>query len=296
MLEMARAFLERKGVAEARLESDLLVAHALDLDRLGLLMALERPVSGSEVDHARDLLVRRGRREPVAYIVGQREFYARSFRVDRRVLVPRPETELLVDLARDHVRDQALVAPRILDLGTGSGCLAVTLALEIPDARVTGIELSAPALEVARANAASLEAEVCFLQGDGLELGEREGPWEVVVVNPPYVDPAQAGSLEPEVREYEPAAALFAPAGDPDRWLRELVRRARAWLAPGGVLLIELGYDQGPRATSLAREAALNFRLHKDLAGFQRVLAVQGDPGPHPPPGPGAGDGAEPGA
>lgn len=290
MLEMARAFLERQGVAEARLESDLLVAHALDLDRLGLLLALDRPLGGREVDRARDLLVRRGRREPVAYIVGRREFYARPFLVDRRVLIPRPETELLVDLARDHVRDHAVDAPRVLDLGTGSGCLAVTLALEFRRAAVTGIDLSAPALEVARANADALEAEVRFLQGDGLELGEREGPWDVVVANPPYVDPREAPGLEPEVREYEPLEALFAPAGDPDLWLRELVSRARAWLAPGGVLLIELGHDQGSRADRLAREAGLRFRVHKDLAGIERVLAVGDDVTPREATGAGAGE------
>lgn len=267
---MARGFLARKGVEEARLEADLLVAHALDLDRLGLLMRLDQPVQAADVDRARDLLVRRGRREPVAYITGAREFYARSFAVGPGVLVPRPETELLVDLARDAAKEAAWPAPRILDLGTGSGCLAVTLALEIPGAEVTAVDVSAEALGVARANAGRLEARVEFRAGDGLEVGEREAPWHLVVANPPYVALETRADLAPEVRDYEPPIALFAPPGDPDHWARELAARAPRWLVPGGALFVELGFDQSPRVAELAT------RVHRDLAGVDRVLEVRG--------------------
>ena len=276
MVALARAFLERKGIEEARLEADLLVACALGVDRLGLRLRLEQPVQPAEVDAARALLVRRGRREPVAYITGRREFYARSFQVGPGVLVPRPESELLVDQAREAAR--AWEAPRVLDVGTGSGCLAITLALELRAARVTAVDLSARALEVARANAARLGAEVRFEQGDGLELARRLGPFELVVANPPYVDPALRASLAPEVAEHEPAEALFAPAGDPDFWARELVAASPAWLVPGGRLLVELGYDQGARVLDLARARALDSRLHRDLAGVERVLEVRAQP------------------
>ncbi|MEL6714143.1 MAG: peptide chain release factor N(5)-glutamine methyltransferase, partial [Planctomycetota bacterium] len=133
MLGLARGFLERKGLGEARLEAELLVGHALGLDRLRLFMELDRPVSGAEVDAARDLLVRRGRREPTAYIVGRREFFGRDFLVGPGVLVPRPETELIVDRARELVRERpdGSEPPVVLDVGTGSGCLAVTLFLEL---------------------------------------------------------------------------------------------------------------------------------------------------------------------
>lgn len=263
---MARGFLARKGVEEARLEADLLVAHALGLDRLGLLLRLDQPVQAEEVDRARDLLVRRGRREPVAYITGAREFYARSFSVASGVLVPRPETELLVDLARDAAKEAGWSAPRILDVGTGSGCLAVTLALEISGAEVTAVDVSAEALAVARANAARLEARVTFVEGDGLEVGERGAPWHLVVSNPPYIAPETRAALPPEVRDYEPPVALYAPAGDPDFWARELAERAPRWLVPGGALLVELGFDQAPRVRGLAT------RLHRDLAGIERAL------------------------
>jgi release factor glutamine methyltransferase len=261
MVRMARGFLERKGVDAARLEAELLVAHALGLDRLKLFLQLDRPVNGSEVDRARDLLVRRGRREPTAYIVGSREFYGRPFQVGPGVLIPRPETELLVDRARE-------IAPRrIADLGTGSGCIAVTLALEIEGAEVTAVERSAEALACARANAEALGAKIRFEEGDFLEVLDRGGDrFDLLVCNPPYVDPKDRATLAPEVLEHEPAAALFAPEGDPDYWVRTLIERSPAWLAPKGALLVELALGQAERLR------ASGARFHRDLAGTERVL------------------------
>jgi release factor glutamine methyltransferase len=264
MVRMARDFLERKQVESARLEAELLVAHALGLDRLRLFLQLDRPVTGTEVDRARDLLVRRGRREPTAYIVGSREFYGRPFKVGPGVLIPRPETEHLVDRARE-------IAPRrIADLGTGSGCIAVTLALEIEGAEVTAIERSAEALAFARENADALGAKVGFVEGDLLEvLGRGADRFDLLVCNPPYVDPRERPTLAPEVAEHEPAAALFAPDGDTDFWARTLVERAPGWLAPQGVLLVELGLGQADRL----RTGAAKF--HRDLAGIDRVLELR---------------------
>ncbi len=267
MLVLARAFLERRGHEEARLEADLLVAHALGLARLELLLCLDRPLEAGEIDRARELLVRRGQGEPVAYITGEREFYARPFRVAPGVLIPRPETELLVDLARDHLGAREGAAPQILDLGTGSGCLAITLALELPGAEVSAVDISETALELARENGRALGAKVEWLHGDGLELGDERAPFDLVVANPPYVDRRERASLEPQVRDYEPEEALFAPEGDPDYWARELYRRAERWLRPGGLLAVELGYDQGERLASLE-----GVRLVRDLAGIERVL------------------------
>ena len=264
---MARAFLERKGAPEARLEADLLVSHALGLDRLRLLMQLDRPVTPAEVDQARDLLVRRGRHEPVAYIVGEREFYARPFRVGPGVLIPRPETELLIDLVRDHARDCGMERPRVLDVGTGSGCIALTLALEIEGAQVLAVDCSEAALGVARENGSQLGAQVEWLQGDGLQVGDAHGPYDLVVSNPPYVDPAVAGTLDAQVREHEPGEALFAPGSDLDFWARELLARAGAWLRPGGMLAIELGHDQAERLGELP-----GVRFERDLAGIERAL------------------------
>jgi release factor glutamine methyltransferase len=272
MVAMARAFLERKGAEEARLEADLLIGHALGLDRLHLLMALDRPVTTAEVDRARDLLVRRGRREPVAYIVGEREFYGRPFKVGPGVLVPRPETELLVDLARDHARDGELRAPRVLDVGTGSGCLAISLALEIEGAQVLAVDSSADALTLARANGVALGAEVEWIEGDGLSVGDAHGPYDLIVSNPPYIDPGQRDELAPEVRDHEPPLALYAPGADLDFWARELVGRAQGWLRPGGLLVVELGFDQAQRL----KAAGIADRFGRDLAGIERALLVSG--------------------
>jgi release factor glutamine methyltransferase len=273
MVARGREYLERQGVPSPRLESELLVACALGLDRLKLFLDLDRPVSADEVDRARALLVRRARGEPTAYLVGVREFYGRPFRVTPAVLVPRPETELLIDLAREAAGERADLS--LLDLGTGSGCIAVTLALELDAPRVLATDVSAKALEVARANAAALGAALELAQGEGLEPARGRGPFDLVLSNPPYVDPADERALAPGVREHEPALALFAPPGDPDHWVRRLCAEAPGYLAPGGVLLVELGYDQGERALALARGRGLDARLAADLAGVPRVLVAR---------------------
>ena len=270
MLARAKGFLARKGVDEARLDGELLVAHALGLDRLQLFLQLDRPLTSGDVARARELLVRRGKREPVAYLTGEREFYGRPFAVDRRVLIPRPETELLIDRARELAAGLER-PPRIADVGTGSGCLAITAALEIEGSEVRAVDCSAAALEVARANAERLGAAVHLVLGDGPEA--LEGTFDLVLSNPPYVDPAGRDELEPEVREHEPAEALFAPRGDPDHWVRRLL--AAAPLADGGRLLVELGLGQAERALALAAEGGREARIHSDLAGVARVLEAQ---------------------
>ncbi|MFM7298912.1 MAG: N5-glutamine methyltransferase family protein, partial [Planctomycetota bacterium] len=186
-------------------------------------------------------------------------------------LVPRPETELLVDLARESAK--ALATPaRVVDIGTGSGCIATTLALELAGSSVLAVEISAQALEIARTNAAALSANVEFVEGDGPESIATRAPFELLVSNPPYIAPEERASLAPDVREHEPALALFTPAGDPDHWLRRLCAAARTLLAPGGTLLVELGHRQSERALAVAREHGLEARTHKDFGGIERVL------------------------
>ena len=275
MLALARAFLERKGVAEARLEGELLVAHALGLDRLRLFMQLDRPLDGAEIDRARDLLVRRGKREPLAYITGEREFYGRPFKVGPGVLIPRPETELVVDEARRVAAELGERELRIGDLGTGSGCIAITLALELPRARVLAFDLAPAAILCAQRNAELLGAHVELVEGDALEMLGPRAPFELVVSNPPYVPRAEQDTLAPEVREHEPELALFAPPEDPDFWARTLLERGRKWLAPGGALLVELGYSQGGRVLALARDLGWKAALLRDLAGIERVLLAR---------------------
>jgi len=223
--------------------------------------------------------VRRGRREPTAYVTGKREFYGRDFIVREGVLIPRPETELLVDKGREVLSGRGGEVS-VADLGTGSGCLAVTLALELEDARVWGTDISPDAVDLARENAQRLETEVDFQVADGVAglyaiVSERGAPLDLIVCNPPYIEPSEAESLATEVREYEPEAALFAPEGDPDHWLKALLDAGRDLLCDEGTLLVELGHRQGERALALATERGWSASLHADLAGIERVFETQ---------------------
>lgn len=277
VLARSRAFLEAKRSGASRLDAELLVAHALGLDRLGLFMALDRPVVTAEIDRARDLVVRRAAGEPTAYLLGFREFYGRRFAVSPAVLIPRPETELVVDLARAFAKAWQAAHPdeslRIVDLGAGSGCIGLTLALEIPEARVVALELSPEAAEVVRANAKALEVpkeRFGVHVGDGLEWLAARGPVDLVVSNPPYIDPAQPDGLAADVAASEPAQALYAPAGDPDHFARTLWTHRARILTPGGRAFVELGFDQAERVRGFA--AGSTFELHADLEGVPRVF------------------------
>jgi release factor glutamine methyltransferase len=280
MLARARAFLARSGVEEARLEAELLVGRALARSRLELYLALDLPVSAREREAARALLARRARGEPCAYVLGEREFYGRTFHVGPGVLVPRPETELLVDRARAWVAERGArlpAAPAIADFGTGSGVLAVTLALELSGARVVASDVSERAIETARANAARLGAGIELVLGGGLgplAAAAPRGGFDVLVANPPYVDSAERGSLPREVREWEPPEALFAPEGDPDHWLREIAGRRAELVRPDGLVLVELGLGQSERAAQWLAARGIEARFHRDLARVARVLEL----------------------
>lgn len=213
------------------------------------------------------LAARRANGEPVAYLLGQREFFGRDFLVSPAVLIPRPDTELLVELALEKARRAA--APRILDLGTGSGCIAVTLALELPAAQVTAVDASGEALAVARQNASALGAAVRFLAGKWFDPlgGER---FDLIVSNPPYVAAADRHLDEGDLR-FEPLSALASGADGLDD-IRRIVAAAPAHLAPGACLLLEHGYDQaGAVAQILAQGGFVAIEQHRDLAGIVRV-------------------------
>ncbi len=261
------------GLESARLDAEVLLAHALDMQRVGLYIDLDRPLDEEDRGRYRALVGRRLQREPVAYLVGVREFWSRPFAVDARVLVPRPETETLVEQALVVLREYT--APRVLDVGTGSGAIAVTLAAERPDAQVVATDLSADALEVAAANAARHEVEVTLHTGDLLEaLPAREPPFQLMAANLPYVALQERDSLQPELLA-EPASALFAADGGLAE-VKRLVRAAPDYLErPGGVLLLEVGMGQTEEVAQLLVDARISDRVtvHRDLAGHERVVS-----------------------
>jgi release factor glutamine methyltransferase len=252
-------------------EAALLLAHVLGASEARLLARPESPVDDDAARRFEALLERRLDGEPVAYLIGEKEFYGRSFRVDRRVLVPRPETEHLVEAAIRSAR--RLNAPRIIDLGTGCGSIAITLALELPAARVTATDLSLAALAVASANRARHRAPVLLTAArllDGIDAAAAD----LVVANLPYLDPAQTAGLSMEILRWEPAAALFAGPGGLDGF-RELLQAAPRF-RHGTNLLLEIGADQAGAVTALAAKYHLR-RLEtiRDYAGFDRVLVFE---------------------
>ena len=272
VIQRARERLLAAGIDadEAALDAELLARHALDWDRATLFARLvdEEPAGFEEAYDA--AIARRLRREPVAYIVGHQEFWGRDFLVRPGVLIPRPETELVVEEALAWARTRS-EAPRIVDIGTGSGCLAITLALELPHAAVDATDIATDALAIARENAERLQARVAFHHGS--MLAGIAAPIDAIVSNPPYVTRADYGTLQPEVRHHEPASALLGGDDGLDA-VRMVTMVAAAALGAGGLLVMELGYGQ---AEAAARIVADTERLHvlrirNDLQGTARTL------------------------
>jgi release factor glutamine methyltransferase len=245
-------------------EARALLAQATGLARETLIAHPERAVEAETALRFARAAGRRRAGEPLAYLLGEREFYGRRFGVDASVLVPRPETELLVQLALERARTMA--APRVLELGTGSGCIAVSIALELPSARVVATDVSDAALAVARANAQHLGARVAFVESDWFAM--VEGRFDLIVGNPPYV---AAGDPHLEELRHEPVGALTA-GPDGLASLRQIVACAPAHLTEGGWLLLEHGYDQAEAVRSLLASAGFGeIETRRDLAGVERV-------------------------
>ncbi|MBU8897616.1 peptide chain release factor N(5)-glutamine methyltransferase [Corallococcus sp. H22C18031201] len=261
---------EKRQVDAPRLTAEILLAHVLQTGRVRLYVDLDRPLSKEELATFRALIERRLAGEPTQYLTGVKEFYNRPFRVDSRVLIPRPETELLVEAILQVLPKDA--PSRALDVCTGSGCIAISLAAERPQATVLATDLSPGAATVARANAEALKVadRVTVLEGDLLAPVPAEARFHVVVSNPPYVDAGDIPGLSPEVR-HEPHMALD---GGPDglRLIRRVVTDARRFLEPGGLLAMEIGETQGPAVLELLRAAGYSdARVEKDLERRERM-------------------------
>jgi release factor glutamine methyltransferase len=278
MMRWSGEYLEEKGVDRGRLDAEHLLAHALETERLQLYLQYDRPLTRAELDRYRPLLRRRARREPLQYILGHAAFRELELAVDPRVLIPRPETEVLVQEVLDWAEGRVGEELDAVDIGTGSGAIALSLALEGPFRRVLATDASADALEVARANAeeAELADRVELRMGSLFDPLAQDERFDVVVSNPPYVAESEADDLEPEVVEWEPTGALFA-GPDGLAVLRALVDGARAHLRPGGLLALEIGAGQaGPVVTAVeACGGWHDVRVRKDLAGRDRVLLAR---------------------
>jgi len=275
VLQQAIQALQNAEVDEARLNAELLLAYTLGLDRAAILAQPDRQLTPKELTRFRDLAARRVAREPLPYITGHREFFGLDFVVDARVLIPRPETELLVE----HALRIARPLPRLLeiaDVGAGSGAIAVTLAVHLPHATVYALDASAGALAVTAENARRHNVAGRVHCGQGDLLAPLAAPVDLIAANLPYVTTGEWTDLLPEIRDNEPRAALD---GGPDGLdaIRRLLATAVPHLRPGGVLLLEIGASQGSAVTSLARRCfpAADLQLHRDYAGLDRLVIVR---------------------
>ncbi|HDQ40956.1 MAG TPA: peptide chain release factor N(5)-glutamine methyltransferase [Desulfonatronum sp.] len=273
ILGKSAAYLEQRGIDAPRLSAELMVAHALDMERLGLYLDLDRPLTEQELSRIRPLLARRGQGEPVAYILGRKEFYGLEFLVTKDVLIPRPETELGVDLAR------GLFSPKspllFADVGTGSGALAVALLIHFPNSRCLASDKSLRALRVAQVNFKShgVASRLLMTQADLLPH-LAAGSLDLIVANLPYLSEAEHAAINHEVAEFEPKEALVGgPCGH--ELFEPLLGQAMTTLKPGGHLLLETGYSQSQSLAGKIHIGSSGWRdiqVFQDYAGLDRYV------------------------
>jgi release factor glutamine methyltransferase len=273
-IELSKKYLEEKGVKEARLNAELLLADILKMKRLELYLSYEKPLSEKEKIKYREYLKRRSEHEPLQYILGYAEFYGERFSVNHNVLIPRPETELLVEKIVKESLSPDLIS--ILDIGTGSGIIPVILKKEIPTAEITAVDISNEALEVARNNSHEILNEdiIHFEQADifGDDFPKRFSGYNIVVSNPPYVSLEEFNTLDSEVKDFEPKSAV-TDNGDGFNFYRRIAELAELILLPKGKLYLEIGHSEAEKIVDLLKNAGLkNIEVTKDLAGIDRIV------------------------
>ncbi|MEZ4737442.1 MAG: peptide chain release factor N(5)-glutamine methyltransferase [Caldilineaceae bacterium] len=272
----ARERLDEAGSPTASLDAQVILAHVLGVDRSWLFAHHEYTLSAEQANAYTDLIARRIYHEPVAYIIGRKEFYGLDFRVDRRVLIPRPETELLVDTVLDFITDQADTCRLVADVGTGSGAIALAVAANAPAVHVYAIDVSKDALAVAQLNVDQLDArqQVQLLHGDLLtSLPETV---DVIVANLPYISSVVYPKLDADVRDYEPKVALESGPEGLDA-ITQLLQQATQYLGPQGAIFLEISHDQGEAVVALAKRllpTARHISLRQDYHGHDRLVTI----------------------
>lgn len=249
VIQRSAEFLAKKGVSSPRLQVELILAHVLAMQRMRLYLSFEQVLTETQLNTIRTMVQRRGNREPLQYILGVTSFCGLDIAVNPHVLVPRPETELLAERAWKYLQSQA-GSTSVLDFGTGSGCIAIALAVNAPAAQVSALDVSPQALAVARENASRHKVNIQFYEGQGFAALPAGAQFQLIVSNPPYIPSAEIQTLEPEVRDHEPRGALDG-GQDGLEFYRVLAIEAPRFLLPGGMLMAEFGDDQGAAISAI---------------------------------------------
>jgi release factor glutamine methyltransferase len=273
LLSVSADILRDAGLPNARLDAGALLAHSMGCDRTFIITHSDDVVGDEITAQYRELITRRAKGEPLQYIVGHQEFYGLDFEVSPQVLIPRPETELLVDTALDLIEE----SPSILDVGTGSGCIAITLLVKCTDARGVAVDISHEALQVAQRNARRhlVDHRIEFKVSDCFSAIQPNKQFDLIVSNPPYVVESAMNGLQREVRDFEPAIAL-TPGGDGLSVIRRLVSEGAEFLKKKGHLLIEIGFDQRDAVMQMVDGKVWELvEIYKDLQGIPRTLTLR---------------------
>ncbi len=270
VLNWTRGYFEDAGIVQPRLEAEMLLAHALDVDRLHLYMAPDKPLTNDERSRYRSVVKQRHSGTPLQHVIGEVNFYGLRFRVDRETLIPRSETEELLDqVIKRAPRDRDI---RCLDLGAGTGVIAVCMARYLPKAKVTAVDVSPAALDRARKNAALNEVadRIEFIESDWFD--HVEGKFDFIASNPPYIRSDELAGLPSEVRDYEPSVALDGGKDGLEK-IREIVSKLRIHLRPSGVVLMEIGHEQGDRVKSMLENIELvDVSVIRDMSERDRFV------------------------
>lgn len=277
VIKKSSEFLAKKGVDSPRLQTELLLAHLLKLPRMKLYLNFERVLSPVELAALRALVMRRAQREPLQHIIGSTSFCGLELLVNKHVLVPRPETELLAELGWQFLSTINSQPPTCLDFGTGSGCIAIAIAAKCPTARIVALDVSTDAIEVAKQNAASnrVSDRIEFRCEDGFATLNGNDKFDLIVSNPPYIVSEEIATLDPEVREFDPRGALDGGADGLD-FYRRLATEAGAFLKPGGKIMIEFGDGQSEAISKIfsAKQWTVE-AVHQDYTKRERMLTAK---------------------
>ena len=276
-IQKSTEFLGNKGVESSRVHAELLLAHVLAMPRMKLYLNFERALTAPETDTLRELIKRRGQREPLQHIVGSTSFCGLDMTVNRHALIPRPETEMLAEMGWNFLSTLNSQLSTALDFGTGTGCIAIALAVKCPSAQITALDVSPDALALAKANAErhQVASRMEFLLGDGFAALSTPRLFDLIVSNPPYIASAEIATLDPEVRDFDPRGALDGGTDGLD-FYRRLAKQAAAFLKLGGKIMVEFGDGQAPEIKSLFEsEKWIVEAVQEDYSHRARILVAR---------------------